>query len=422
MRRLIFPLVCVLAISVGLVGGAAGAVAGVTPASASSVEVNVNAVSCSAPSACTAVGNYENSAGSFAPLVMRWNGSAWVRQSAPAGGTIDTFLFGVSCPSAAYCLAVGQTETPGNPFPNPTPFAERWNGTRWSVLPRPPRASFGYLFGVSCPSAHSCEVVGDKAASAASATTVPLAAHWNGKSWARQAVSMPTRGATGGVLNAVSCSSVTHCAAVGSDGGTNSGYPTVAAWDGKSWTTATAPLPNGAATPPEAELDAVSCGSASSCTAIGDSISGTKTTYYSASGSGASWKNAPVVQPRGATGPILDGISCVTGTAAWCMAVGSYSAHGKILALAERWNGRGWSVAAAPAQSTQPSFSAVSCRARTTCQAVGQTWVPGTFAAGWNGKSWAIERTPQPSAGSKESRGMWRAWSGRPSWSATVNR
>jgi hypothetical protein len=410
MRRLIFPLVCVLVISAGLLPGATGAVAAATPASAGTVDANVNAVSCSAPDACTAVGDYVNSSDDFVPLAMRWNGKAWVRQSAPAGGTVATFLFAVSCPSAAYCLAVGQNETSGA-LPSPTPFAEQWNGTRWSILPRLPGASTGFLYGVSCPSASSCEVVGDKGSAL-------LAARWNGKSWAMQAVSLPTKGATEGDFSAVSCSSATHCAAVGTDGTTDSAHPVVAAWNGKSWTTATAALPNGAANPPEVVLSAVSCGSASSCTALGSSTTAGNATYYSASGSGTRWKNAPVVAPKGATGPALNGISCVAGTAAWCMAVGLYTANGKTLALAERWNGWAWSLTA-PANSTLSATGllAVSCRATTACQAVGEDGVGLglTFAEGWNGKSWAIEPTPQPPA-STNSHGTFRAWSGRP-WS-----
>jgi hypothetical protein len=90
------------------------------------------------------------------------------------------------------------------------------------------------------------------------------------------------------------------------------------------------------------------------------------------------------------------------------MAVGLYSAHGKtLLALAERWNGRAWSLTAAPATSTQPAtdLSGVLCRASTTCQAVGDDGASGpgalslTLAEGWSGKSWAIEPTPQPQPG-----------------------
>ena len=410
MRRLAFPLVGVLVVAAVSLPGAASAGAAVAPA-AGIVQANVNDVSCSAADACTAVGDYQNGVSASVPLVMRWNGKTWVMQRAPAGGDISTFLFGVSCPSVSYCLAVGQTEVPSSVLPNPTPFAEQWNGTRWTVLPSVPgrSASVGYLWDVSCPSARSCQVVGSRAASAA--VTLPLAAHWNGKSWTRQAVSLSTKGATEGDLDAVSCSSATRCAAVGGDGGTDSIYPMVAAWNGKSWTTATAPLPKGASTPPLVALSAVSCGSASSCTALGSSTGPTTTTWYSMSGSGTRWKDTPMVLPKGATGAILGGISagvsCVAERATWCLAVGSYSAHRKTLALAEKWNGRAWSLTTAPADTSYPAttLSAVSCRATTICQAVGTDGaiqfggLSRTLAEEWRGKSWTIERTPQPPGG-----------------------
>jgi len=409
LRRLACLLVCVLAVPAAYLPGATGAAAAVTSWSSGTVQANVNAVSCSAPSACTAVGDYVNSSGSFVPLVMRWNGKTWRMQRAPAGGTIDTFLFGVSCPSATYCVAVGQTEVSGGVLPSATPFAEQWNGTTWSVLPSPrsTSASVGFLFGVSCSSARSCEVVGNQAASPSATVTVPLAARWNGKSWAPQTVSLPTKGAVDGALSAVSCVSATRCATVGGDGTDNVVDPMVGAWNGRSWTTATAPLPKGASTPPLVTLQAVSCGSASSCTALGYSAGRTKTIWYSASGSGTRWKDAPIAVPKGATRGALDGISCVAGTATWCMAAGSYSAHGKAAALAEKWDGRAWTLTAAPAGTTQPANTllGVSCRATTTCQAAGTDGAitPGglsrTLAERWNRKSWTIEHTPQPPPG-----------------------
>lgn len=426
MRKIIFSLVCTLASSAGLLGGATGAGAAITPASAGTVQADVEGVSCSAPSACTAVGTYDENEVRLLPLVMRWNGKVWERQSVPPGAPNGSALNAVSCPSAAYCLAVGEVYQ-GSTLPQPVAFAEQWNGTSWSVVPRLPGAGEGSTFsGVSCPSARSCEVLGSKTLSLTASTV--LAARWNGKSWATQAVTFPRKGTTIGMLSDVSCSSATRCEAVGSDGSPTSTYPVVAVWNGTSWTTATAPLPKGAATPPEVELYLVSCGSASSCTALGFSTAGKKTTYYSASGSGTTWKDAPVAEPAGATRAFLDGISCAAGTATWCMAVGSYPAAGKRLALAERWNGRAWSLIAAPANSTHAAtyLDAVSCPASTTCQAVGEDGViepPGlslTLAEGWNGKSWAVEPTPQPPPG-QPSRGTWQPWSSRPSQSAIVS-
>lgn len=425
MRRLIFSAVGALVSSAGLLGGATGAGAAVTSASAGTVQADVAGVSCSASSACTAVGSYDDNEVRLLPLVMRWNGKVWEKQSVPAGGPDGSILNAVSCPSAAYCLAVGAVYT-GSTFPQPAPFAEQWNGTSWSVLPRLRGGGDGQFSGVSCPSARSCEVVGSKTLSLTASAV--LAARWNGKSWVGQAVPTPVKGASVG-LSDVSCVSATHCEAVGSLADVSSDYPAVAVWNGKSWTTAKAPLPKGAATPPAAELLQVSCGSASSCTALGFSTAGKKTTSYSASGSGTSWKDAPVVVPNGATTPVLDGISCATGTATWCMAVGAYPANGKRLALAESWNGRAWSLTAAPANSTHPAtyLDAVSCPVRTTCQAVGEDGAivpPGlslTLAQGWNGKSWTIEPTPQPPPGGQSSAGTWRARSWRPGWSAIVS-
>jgi hypothetical protein len=413
LRRLALVLVCVLPVAAAQLLGATSAATAATSRSSGIVQADVNDISCSASNACTAVGDYVNGSGSFVPLVLRWNGKAWLMQRAPAGGAIDTFFFGVSCPSVTYCVAVGQTEVGGGALPSATPFAEQWNGTTWRVLPSPSSApaGVGFLYGASCSAAPSCEVAGSQAASAAAPDTLPLAAHWNGKSWATQAVSLPTKGAVDGALSAVSCVSATRCAAVGGDGTDNSVDPMVGAWNGRSWTTATAPLPEGASTPPLVSLHAVSCDSASSCTALGYTVGRTKTTWYSASGSGIRWKDAPIAVPKGATGAVLGGISggisCAAGTATRCMAVGSYSANGKALALAESWNGRAWTLTAPPADTTQPAngLSAVSCQAAATCQAVGTDGAisPGglsrTLAERWNRKFWTIEHTPQPPPG-----------------------
>jgi hypothetical protein len=68
----------------------------------------------------------------------------------------------------------------------------------------------------------------------------------------------------------------------------------------------------------QANVNAVSCSASNACTAV--------------------------AVPKGATRAALDGISCVAGTTTRCMAVGSYSAHGKAPALAERWDGRVWTL------------------------------------------------------------------------------
>jgi hypothetical protein len=69
---------------------------------------NIFFVSCTAATACTAVGDYTNSSGTQLTLAERWNGSRWKIQPTPnpAGATFSG-LFGVSCTAATACTAVG---------------------------------------------------------------------------------------------------------------------------------------------------------------------------------------------------------------------------------------------------------------------------------------------------------------------------
>jgi hypothetical protein len=86
----------------------------------------ISAVSCTAPTACTAVGVYATSSGASKTLAEAWNGTTWAIQPTlnPAGST-RTRLDAVSCTSPTACTAVGgHVNTSGASVT----FAERWNG------------------------------------------------------------------------------------------------------------------------------------------------------------------------------------------------------------------------------------------------------------------------------------------------------
>lgn len=148
----------------------------------------VNAVSCSSSSACIAVGSdgYPR-----VPMAESWNGTAWSLQSIPApkatekGGEFSE-LEGVSCSSSTSCTAVGLY---GYPI---TIFAERWNGAEWSIqsMANPTGALESYGDGVSCTSATTCTAVGGYENS--SKTQVTLAEYWNGTEWKLQTTPNPT--------------------------------------------------------------------------------------------------------------------------------------------------------------------------------------------------------------------------------------
>lgn len=53
----------------------------------------ISAVSCSSPTACTAVGD-DLDAGAMKPEALRWNGTAWTKQDILSHGPNGTFLFG----------------------------------------------------------------------------------------------------------------------------------------------------------------------------------------------------------------------------------------------------------------------------------------------------------------------------------------
>ena len=109
-------------------------------------------ISCVAADACTMVGGYntvkrrEQAVG--APLAERWNGRRWSVQHAPAYGLYFPALSSVSCVSRSFCLASG-THHLGNGSIADSPFAERWNGQRWTAA-RAGLPKYSSLNGVSC--------------------------------------------------------------------------------------------------------------------------------------------------------------------------------------------------------------------------------------------------------------------------------
>ena len=58
-----------------------------------------------------AVGSYENSSGTLLTLAEHWSGREWeVQSTEDPGGASSSELQGVSCTSAAACMAVGGEE------------------------------------------------------------------------------------------------------------------------------------------------------------------------------------------------------------------------------------------------------------------------------------------------------------------------
>jgi hypothetical protein len=335
---------------------------------------HLDGVSCVSAGACTAVGNYKNSAGTFLTLAEQWNGRRWSIQTTPnPTGALTSSLFGVSCVSAGACTAVGDYKNSAGTL---VTLAEQWNGRRWSIqaTPNPTGALTSSLFGVSCVSAGACTAVGSYTSHAGgSVTTATLAEVWNGTSWAIQATPNPSGLDTSQLID-VSCVSTGACTAVGTYTNFALNDVTLAEqWDGTSWAIQTTPNPTRAHT---SDLNGVSCVSADACTAVGDHTNGAGTEVTLAEWwNGTSWAIQTTPNPTGAHDSYMsgfNGVSCVS--AGECTAVGAYTDRaGTFVTLAERLNGRRWAIQTTPHPTGAHDgvLDAVSCVSAGACTAVG---------------------------------------------------
>ena len=321
---------------------------------------------------------------------------AWRVQFTPKPPGTSAFLQDVSCPARGSCIAVGFATSGGNP----ATLAEHWDGTRWTIQATPnpagpPGAAQATLNGVSCASSASCTAVGDYYTTSG---YQPLAEHWDGTRWTIQTVPIPA-GAEGGDLGSVSCASPGSCTAVGyysKTGGEN--LPLAEHWNGTSWAVQAVPVPSGGG-----ELLGVSCPTDLDCIAVGESFG--LTNVLAERWTGSRWIAQTIPRPAGTNMALLS-VSCKAPER--CIAVGdetTRSGSGTITtgAIVERSTGTTWTIQtdAAPPGT---ALSGVSCASAQSCTAVGEDGLNAgpppiptySLAEHWNGNSWALQTVPEP--------------------------
>jgi hypothetical protein len=349
-----------------------------TPSVEGAYASSLQAVDCSSANSCIAVGSsltFEAGGPALRPLAERWDGTSW--QIVPTPDLPDAALLsGVSCPWPTFCFAVGTLGNPATLPPNPppifTPVIEVWNGTRWSIQSTPD--SPGELDAVSCSGLLACTAVGaQQVAPFPPFNTDTLALRWEpavlGAGWHVQ----PTPNAAGSDsdrLTAVSCPLKRTCTAVGQSDAGGVTSPLATRWFGRvnAWGLQSAPKPDGAE---DASLAGVSCPVAPVCVAVGGSRPPAGSdTVLAERRIGPTWSLLPTPPlPPPSTGvpqSLLGAVSCPT--LALCRAVGySTSATGAV-AIAERFDGTSWQLESIPARG---SLAGVSCPSRFFCMAVG---------------------------------------------------
>jgi hypothetical protein len=342
----------------------------------------LGSVWCAAANDCEAVG-----AGAEG-----WNGTTWSKQNLPGAG-----LKGVSCPSTASCIGVGDAT------------ADTYDGTAWTadeITATPGGGSAPRLAAVSCGSSAVCEAVGSY--TTAGGIVVPLVLGYDGTTWSAQQT--PTMTDTTSSLAAVSCSRPGACTAVGSDAG---GVLVMREGAG-GWAIQNAPNPDGAIAPSITALGltAVSCPTANECVAVGSyTTPGGSTAAFAELWNGKSWSLQPTPKTDSDTSTSLSVITCPS--RANCVAAGTQTVglsapmSSTTSTLTEQWTGSRWTYQRAQpatpgdgsgAQDAVDALVGISCSSGNDCTAVGFANEDsgcnrcGTLAERFNGHRWTLQR------------------------------
>jgi hypothetical protein len=320
-----------------------------------------DSISCATASWCAAAGTFLTPSASVQAMVQICCG---VGEDFLSTVPLSFSEFnGISCAVAGTCMAVGETSSGDGALP----LAEEVQFATASqpATPLPPGATNADFNGVSCSTESDCVAVGWYTKTM-NGTEFPFAEVWNGTSWSVS--DPPTPSGSGGNLNGVSCNA-TSCTAVGSY--QNASHATEALADtltGSTWTDQTPPVPAGGS---DGGLSGVSCPKSSACVGVGSYYTGSTFVADADKWNGTTWKSQVPPAPAGSSQDWLGSVSCLS--AASCTAVGNtYDAALDSSVLAESYNGTTWTIQASPATGTTSSeLVGLDCTSTIFCLAVG---------------------------------------------------
>lgn len=204
-----------------------------------------------------------------------------------------------------------------------------------------------------------------------------------------------TARAAAGQLNGVTCVSAKSCVAVGESVNSKHVQANLAEkWNGTRWSATSPPQPSGSI---GGGLNAVSCTSTRNCIAVGGYFKPGKTIPQADRWNGSKWTSTAVAAPTSPGSADLDAVACVSASNCWA------AGQAGTATLIEHWNGRKWSLAKSPSpHPTENVLSGVACAGGRECWAVGLTF-PGHYSGSlterWNGSKWAVVSTPTAKTG-----------------------
>jgi alpha-tubulin suppressor-like RCC1 family protein len=341
-----------------LSGGTWHALQAPEPAGAGTLAENeqiayLDSVSCPAPGVCVAVGGYADADGYEYGLIDTLAGGTWTAVVAPepannagtdAGESQYAELDAVTCTSSTACTTVGDYEDTNRYYYG---LIDTLAGGTWKATPAPDPANSGtdgdgeqyaFLYALSCPSAGNCAAVGDYedtsgyeyglietlASGAWTATGAPEPANAGSDADDTQYAS----------LNAISCASASSCTAVGSYDDTNRySYGLIDTLSSGNWVATKAPEPHNAGTDADetqnASLELVSCTASTTCHAVGnyDDTTGARHGLIETL-SGTTWTDIVAPEPANAGPAIRAELQALAkassgGEGLWCGGAGS---------------------------------------------------------------------------------------------------
>jgi hypothetical protein len=114
-------------------------------------------------------------------LIEHWDGTSWSIVRNPASARRDAELSALTVVSPANIWAVGREQ---NDTGTVVPLAEHWDGRSWRTVPVPAASAPSAFYAVSAHGGGDVWAVGDQTKPGTENVAAPLAEHWDGRSWA----------------------------------------------------------------------------------------------------------------------------------------------------------------------------------------------------------------------------------------------
>ena len=293
---------------------------------------HLNSVAAVSASDVWAVGSFSKSNNSFQTLIEHWNGSKWSVVSNPNPGSISNGLDGIGAVSASDIWAVGISSNTSN---SSQTLIEHWNGSNWSIVKSPNRASQNGLNGVAAVTANNIWAVGSSSNTSNSAQT--LIEHWNGSTWS--IVKSPSPGSGVVSLSDVAVVSTNNVWAAGSSN--TSSTTLIEHWNGTGWSVVKSPNPGSVDL-----LLGIAVVSTNNIWAVGQSLAQIGQGLIE-HWNGSTWSVVKSPNQPGSVSSFLSGIAVISAGDIW--AVGGFQgSNNDEHTLIEHWNGIKWSIVPSP--------------------------------------------------------------------------